>query len=122
MKRLAIAALVAAFAALSFSTAADARGQGYWHQGWHGNQGWHGHHGWYGDRGWHGHYHGWYGGWYPYWGWPNIVLAPGYGYDRYSDGYYDDGYYDDYAACYIKRVRHHDHYGHVYYRRIEVCN
>jgi uncharacterized membrane protein len=107
MKKFIVVALAAAVATLSFTADANARNPGFqWR-----NHGWHGHHGYYG----HGHYHGhYYGG--PYWGWgfgfPGIVIAPGY----------YDGNADDLPECYTRRVRHHDRNGHVYFRRVEVCD
>jgi hypothetical protein len=106
MRKLAIGAMAAVVAALSFSTSADAavwRHRGFhsgWHHGWH--RGWHRgwHHGWRG--GWH---HGWRGGyWGGYWGGPTIVVGPAY-----------RGY------CFVKKVRRHDHNGNVYVKRIRVC-
>jgi hypothetical protein len=117
MKKLVVMAAAAVLAALSFSTVAEARGPGYWHHGWNGHN-----HGWNNHYAWHGYHHRYYGGWYPYWSWPNVVIAPAY--DDY-DPYYDDGGYyaeDDIPACYIQRVRHRDRNGHVYIRRVRVCD
>lgn len=134
MKRILVAALAAAVATLSFIPDADARNGGQrWmhhgggHHGWRNGGGHHGgyHHGYrhHGYNHGHGHHHGgYYGGYYGGgyygggWGWgfgfPGIVIAPGY----------YDGYAGNYGDCYIRRVRHHDRNGHVYVRRVEVCN
>jgi hypothetical protein len=108
MKKLAICAMAAVVAGLSFSTAADAapkwQHRGFhngWHHGWNNGARWR--HGWHNGWRWH---RGWRSGWrHGYWGGPRIVIGPAY-----------DGY------CFIKKVHRHDRYGNVYVRRVRICD
>lgn len=110
MKKLALAAIAAVAATLSFTSVADAgpRGTGFewrhhrgFHDGWrHGrwHDGWR-HHGW--RHGWRGRY---WGPGYGYWGGPTIVIGPGYG-----------------NYCFVKKVRRYDQWGNMYIKRVRVC-
>lgn len=107
MKKIAIAAIVATFAATSFASVADAaqwRQRG-WHNGYHhgwNHRAWRGgwHHGW--------RHHGWRAGWWgsPFWGGPRIVIG-------------GPAYVGDY--CFVKKVRRHDANGNTYIKRVRVC-
>jgi hypothetical protein len=59
------------------------------------------------DAGWRWRNHGWHNGWHHgYWGGPRIVIRP--------------VYYNDY--CFVRKVRYHDRWGNVYFKRVRFCD